>query len=622
MARAMDQLRIAFQDEQSSRAEVEKLENQRVDLLGNIASILRMHGVSAPTDGVAARAAASALEARDQALSKAKDAKKNAEDRLEGFNRDIAKLEERKTPIYERAGVQLDDRSGLDQLTKAIASYRENAGKKTGLLTTISTLESGLRSVGANDLLELDPAQLEAERDRLTRLVGSGKDLRSEESDIRSDVKKARASNDLEALIAERDKARETLRTRRDEALLAAAGQFLVAQVQKEYELNQMPRVLERARAFFGDFTHHAYELEVSQSDQESFVAIDAATRRGHKPNELSDGTRAQLLLASRLAFADEAEKGMRWPLFLDEALDQSDPARYEAIVRCLGRLAADDDRQIVYLTNDPTDVARIQRALANEDCDAAQVIDLAAVRRKERGVETPETLSVDSPAAVPVPGAMTPEQYGAELAVPPLDPIRGYRAQHLIYLLWDDLETLQVLLRARIDRVGNWLLLSQAKAPLAVEVASAGGAGAQLNARSQLLETFCDAFAEGRGRTVDAQVIESSSAVSDRFLASVVDICRELEGDGKRLIQALRTKEDPRLKGFRTEATNSLENYLIEKGHIDPRPVLDEAAVLMRVLANPVAARLPSDLTGNFVHRWWRLAEGKLSRVVGILNG
>ncbi len=84
---------------------------------------------------------------------------------------------------------------------------------------------------------------------------------------------------------------------------------------------------------------------------------------------------------------------------------------------------------------------------------------------------------------------------------------------------------------------------------------------------------------------------------------------------DGNRLIQALRTKEDPRLRGFRTESTNSLENYLIEKGYIDPRPVLDEAEVLMRVLASPVAARLPSDLTGNFVHRWRRLAEGKLSR-------
>jgi hypothetical protein len=611
----MDQLRIAFQDEQSSGAEVEELENQRVDLLGKIASILGMYGLVALIDGVAARAAVDALAARDQALSKAEAAKKNAEDRLEELTRDITKFEERKTPIYERAGLRVGDRLGLDQLTKAIASYRENVGKKTGLLTTISTLESGLRSVGANDLLEMDPAQLEAEKDRLTKLVESGKSLRSEESDIRSDVKKAKASNNLEALIAERDEARETLLNRRDEALLAAAGQFLVAQVQKEYELNQMPRVLDRARAFFGEFTHHAYELEVPQSDQESFVAIDATTRRGHKPNELSDGTRAQLLLASRLAFADEAEQGMRWPLFLDEALDQSDPARYEAIVRCLGRLAADDDRQIVYLTNDDTDVARIQRSLLKEGCDAAKVIDMVAVRRKERGAETPETLSVDFPPAVPIPGAMTPEQYGAELSVPPLDPIRGYRAQHLIYLLWDDLETLHLLLKARIDRVGNWLLLSQAKAHLAVEVSSAGGAGAQLDARSQLLEAFCDAFAEGRGRTVDVLAIETSSAVSERFLTNVIDICRELKGDGEGLIRALQTREDPRLRGFRTESTNSLESYLIEKGYIDPRPLLDEAEVLMRVLASPVAARLPSDLTGNFVHRWWRLAGGKLPR-------
>ncbi len=611
MVRALDELRIKIQDEQGAAGEIEELERQRSQVFEKLVAMLDRHDEESLARGASPRAAVESLAARDQALSNAKVAQQHAQEQLVQLGNDLSALETSKRAIYTQAGLQVDDRSGLVRLLEVIKPYKENVAQKDGLSKAITTLESNLRSAGADDVLGLDHSQLETERGRLAARVAGGQTLRSEESDIKSDVKKARESNDLEALISKRDEAREVLSDRRDGVMASAAGKFLVGSVQEEYELNQMPRVLERARTFFGDFTHHSYELQVPQNDQASFVAVDAVTGRGHKPSELSDGSRAQLLLASRLAFVDEAEHGVRLPLFLDEALDQSDPPRYQSIVRCLGRIAADDDRQIFYLTNDPTDLARIQEALAQEGCGPPHVIDLAVVRERESSVKSADELNVELLPKIPAPATLTPEQYGAELSVPRFDPGRGHHAQHLIYMLWDDLQTLHTLLDGRIDRVGKWLALAAAGAPLAQSVLTGDGAGSQLDARSQLLEAFCEAYSEGRGRAVDSEAIERSAAVTSVFLSDVVDVCRELDGDGESLIRTLRAREDSRLKGFRSNAIDALSTYFIEADYIDPRPVLGESDVLTRVLASPAPARLPGEVPGNFVHRWWRLSSG-----------
>lgn len=615
MARAMDHLRIAIRDERSAAAEMEALEVQRSEVLGKLSEILTRYGEESPTDAATARAGAENLAAREQTFEKAKATAESARQQLQQSNDDIASLERRKREIYERAGLETDDRSGLERLLEALERYKEKVIRKEGRSEAIATLESTLRSTGAADLLDHDLAQLEAESSRLKLLIEDGTTLRSRISDIKSEITRAADSRDLEALIDSRDRAMGVLRDRRDAVLYGAAGEFLVRQVQDEYELNRMPRVLERARTFFGEFTHHSYELRIPQDDQQSFLAIDARTRHGHQASELSDGTRAQLLLASRLAFADEAEQGVQLPLFLDEALDQSDPPRYRAIVASLGRLVAEENRQIFYLTTDPMDLQRIQEALAEEACNPATVIDLAEVRRRGTSVTSIDSLNVPPLPTVRLPGSMTPEEYAVELSVPQFDPRRGYRAQHLIYILWDDLQTLQALVGSRIDRVGNWLTLCAHRAPFAISIAAGAGAGSQLNARSQLLAAFCDGFAEGRGRKVDGQAIEDSSAVTSRYMGHVVDICTELEGDGERLVQALRARTDPRLPGFRANATDALEKYLIDESYIDPRPVLSESDLSMRVLADPSMAQLPAEVAAECVHRWWTFAKQLESR-------
>ena len=76
-----------------------------------------------------------------------------------------------------------------------------------------------------------------------------------------------------------------------------------------------MPRVFERARGHFLAFTHHGYELRLGRdAEAPRLFAVDLRTSEGRDLGELSDGTRAQLLLAARMAFAEEVERGERFP--------------------------------------------------------------------------------------------------------------------------------------------------------------------------------------------------------------------------------------------------------------------------------------------------------------------
>lgn len=614
MARALDQLRRTRVAERDAAARVEAIQEDHRSILLAIAGALTAHGEAEPSDAASARAGTDNLSRRSQDLREAQREQENARTTLGQLEGDISSIEGIIAGIYREAGLDTGDRAGLERLLADFERYSDLKIKRDGYKTSIGLDETKLASAGESDLAGRDRASLKTEKRHLEDQAGALEKLRGDIAEIRAQVDQAREGHSVEDLLAERSDALASLRDRQEEAMRAAAGRFLIEAVQREHETNQMPRVLERARNLFETFTHQAYELQVARDDAASFIAIKADTGIGQPPNELSDGTRAQLLLAARLAFAGEAEQGNRLPLFLDEALDHSDPVRFRAIARSLGRMVEDEGRQIFYLTNDPTDTRRIQEALKEEGCAPAEIIDLALVRGRAESVPGPDALYVEPLPGVPDPAGETPESYGAALRVPPLDPRREHIAQHLLYLLWDDLPLLHRLLENRIVRVGQWALLSRSRAALARRIKADGGTGAQLDARADLLEAFCRAWCEGRGRAVDREAIAQSDALSERYLDAVVEIARELDTDGGRLIEALRARSDKRLQGFRSRSADSLESYLVDEGYVDSRPILEESDIVARAMAIPAARNLPEQVVARSLHLWWNLCTRDLS--------
>ncbi len=610
LARALDQLRSARIKDESAAGKVDRLNERHAKLLTDLADILDRHGEARPTDAATAMARLNKLVGRNTRLVRAISDEQQAAGQHEEVSGDREAALGRIRQIYSEAALDDGDLHGLTARVNLLPHYLDLKSKKTSLDGQIGLYREELAKNGETDLGQRDRPSLERLHGELAAEAATADGLRNQIAEINAQVNQARRGSSVQDLIAVREEAREELLNRRDEALFAEAGRFLIDGVEEEYEQTQLPRVFERARNHFSEFTHHNYELRLSKEAMSPrLFAVDLSSGEGRELDELSDGTRAQLLLAARITFAEEVEHGQVLPLFLDEALDQSDPARFEAIVRGLGRVAQDQGRQIFYLTSDPLDVDRIQDALAKEGCTVAAAIDLGLIRTQAASVSGPPALRVGQRPTVLSPAGLSAEEYGAALGVPVFRPEHGYAWQHFFYVLSDDLDLLHDFLLKGILRAGQWKTVSGTA--LAKKLGSRSISPSEIEFRLDLLGVFCELWKQGRGRPVDRDALENSGALSERFLDDVVAIAKELDGNPETLLTMLETNKDPRLKGFRRSSADSLVLYLRENGYLDDRPILNEDELRLRALATPAANELPEGIASECLHRWWAWAAG-----------
>ena len=613
-ARALDQLRRTCGGHAAQAGRVEELDRRHAERIAALAEFVEQYGEPRPADAAAGQAALKRLSARNERLRQALEREATAVSQLEQNDEDQQRTLDTIAAIYASAGVDDGDEPELVAMLELRPEYRELRRSRDSLASKIELLESDLGLAGETSLAEMDGRSLERLKSDLKQEASCAGELRDEIADINARVKLAREGTSMANLIADREAARDELRDLRDQALSAMAGKFLLDEIEEEFELTQMPRVFERARAHFTAFTRHGYELKVASGDSAPrLYAQEAAGNRRRELEELSDGTLAQLLLAARIAFAEEVEQGQALPLFLDEALDQSDPVRFEAIVRSLGRVAREQGRQIIYLSADPLDVDRIRGALGIHGGELAEPIDLGMTRRRAASPRGPDPLRVEPRPPVPAPDNRSPEEYGVLLQVPAFRLQFGFGEQHLFYVLWDDLELLHALLGAGIERAGQWRMV--AKSELAKRLAARDLNADQIGARIDLLNTFCELRQEGRGRPVDADALLDSALPRSKFFNDVADIAQEVDGDAARLLAVVESRQDPRLSGIRTITIQRLRNYLVENGYLDEREPLKESDLRLRALATPAANVLDTNLAVDCLHRWWRWANRSVPR-------
>ncbi len=604
-ARALDNLRGARVGHETATGKVKQLEVSHGELLADLAGFLKRHGEPQPEGAAAAKARLNNLAKRNGMLEKALGEERSvATQKEQNFGqREATRVAIER--IYAKAGLEEGDEQGLVSLLERLPDYRELIGDKRDLESKNDLDRKELVRVGEAELTELETHSIEKLKRKLETVSSQKRRFRDEIAEVRNKRDEARGGNKLQNLISEREEARANLRSLRDDALFVEAGNFLLKEVEEEHEQAQLPRVLKRAGDHFSRFTLHNYELRLEKSDaQPRLSAVELRSGKVRQLDELSAGTRAQLLLAARIAYTEEVEQGKIMPLFLDEALDQSDPQRFQAITASLGCVARDQGRQIFYLTSDPLDVERIRDALDKEGCDIASEIDLGQIRTGQVSVKGPQDLRIDPETPVPEPDGLSPEEYATVLKVPTFRPILGFAEQHVFYILWDDLPLLRDFLDNRIERGGQWKTVSGT--PLAEKLGSRSIDPDQIGLRLDLLEAFCGLWQEGRGRPVDRDVLIESGALSEVFLEKVIAVANELGGDPEQLVAMLRDRGDDRLRGFRTKSIEQLQEYLTENGILDHRPILTEDELLRRALTTPAANQLPEGVAKACLQRWW----------------
>lgn len=544
-------------------------------------------GFSTPADGAAAVASIERLRDRnarwsvalaqrthaEQVVARERQAERDAAARLEDFDArlgldEIVRLDEH----YARLGPEVGKVLALEHALVAKPAWDDLTKRRFGIEVQIAALEARLAErpelvVRHETAIEAD---LLAARERADGLAASSKRL----GEIENALDQARRSHEMQEAAEAVQAAEDEIAAQRAATLRAAAGRFLLERVRREHETVGRPAVLRRASALFESFTAHAYTLDVVHGDEPEFAAVERATGLRRSLDELSDGTRLQLLLAGRLGFALEAEQGAGIPLILDEALANSDPERTRAVVQALLALTADGARQVFYLTSNPADVALL-RSLCREAGRPDPVsIDLAEVRRIGAAGVVPADYALGR-TDLPDPAGLAPDEYAVRLRVPQVPdgaPVDGW---HPFHVFRDDLPQLAGLLRATgAESLGQ---LAAAVDDSALSSAIDARTRAAVHVRLAVARATIAAWRIGRGRTLGAEDLVRCEAVTDSFRERLLELREEVDGRAPALLAAL---EQKRVKNFRAEKLEELRAYLENEGFVDARERLDRVAI------------------------------------------
>ncbi len=603
----------AEQDHDDALRARRRADERSGELGAEISAFLEAHGESPDGDGsrnlraalVRLRHRSATVLGETRALQESEQACAQLGDALE------AKAEEERA-LFREAALTPDDEAELRRRCELLATYRT---ARQDLARKEAVEQNEAKSLkGHEELAALDTEELQRRAADARQRAGGVQDLTQRIAGIVAELAQARGGARLGDAAAAHDEALRCAADAREQALEIAAGCFLLEDVTREHLREGSPVVLTRAQDWFQRFTGHAWSLGVEGGGLDGaaprFHARDHSAGEHRALAQLSSGTRMQLLIAVRLAFATEAEPAGPIPLLLDEALTTSDPERYSAVVGCLKVLAADDQRQIIYLTSQPWDAAQWgTEGVDGAGSAALKRIDLAEVRRLATGATAPAELHLPPAREIPDPTGMTPEHFGAAIGARRFDPFEEAGALHLFHLLRDDLVLVTRLLRQGYEHCGQVQALLESDAAATLLDATQAET---LNARIDVVDAFLESWRIGRGAPLDRDRL-SQAGVPDSFIDRIAELADELHGDAAALLAAIEDRVDPRVKRFQRKTLTKLRENLERAGHLDTRPVLEPCELKSRVLGAAAAAieagRLRAEQVGRLVDELSELA-------------
>ncbi len=502
--------------------------------------------------------------------------------RISEVHSDISQLRQRIQAIFDQAGMRPDDETGLRLKVEQLTRWQALETERVELSRKIVQLEKKL--VNEPELLELsrhpNQDQLEPMREQLVDLAEQRDDLNRRIAEIQTRHRDALERRELQSLGVELDAAQEALQAELERHLTAAAGRFLVEDVATAHRDEQEPALMERADQWLKRFTGHRYRLEF-QSAQ--FLAADSQTGDLQTAAQLSTGTRAQLMLALRLAWIEQLETRFEpLPIFMDEALTTSDPDRYRAIVQATGELVR-DGRQLFYMTAQSDEREAWQKWLGHglkpHEIDMASLrtdqVQQLEFQMPEAALETPD---------LPDPTGQSPDAWARKAKIAAIDPWQDAGNISVFHLLRDDLPLAIRLINAGLSCLGpleSFLELVDTSSQSVPDWLDDDQLQ-ELARRSRATRVIIDQWQATRPRPVRRSDLVRSELLSERFLPRVAELNAQLGGDPEALVQALGKGQVSR---FRSDTLEQLEAWLSAQGFFPaaddgPRPSAAEISV------------------------------------------
>ncbi|NLK06031.1 MAG: hypothetical protein GX315_06665, partial [Spirochaetales bacterium] len=273
--------------------------------------------------------------------------------------------------LFEKYGLVSDDLATLRQLVTALPAYQELKDKVKLVQLRLKTFNDEIQAEAEGMTLEAIKAQL----DRFEPMQKEFDALNAELSGERAIIKQAKHDAQLEQVEHSYALKRSELEERREEEVQERMVHLLLSQVRAQTETSFKPEVLMRSSDWLARITSQRYTLSVGPK---GFAAHDTVLQQSFSLDELSSGTKVQLLFAVRMAFLEmqEASSGYRFPVFFDEVMANSDDERSLAIAKAIAEISR--NRQVFYCTAQADEVDK----LTTEAGDLVHVIDLEDAKR------------------------------------------------------------------------------------------------------------------------------------------------------------------------------------------------------------------------------------------------
>lgn len=579
--------------------QVAAVDAQCSELRATINAELTPFGYDTAADRSAAVGAVDDLDRRRQRYADAARGRQVAQREVARLKDEIERVSTESDALMTRLELAEDDLATLTTWCAQLDEYRTAVKRHDAAQGAAAHAARQLEQHPDHDarLVQLTPDALAAERAEASAAAEQADALQREITTIETRIADAKAGHRIAEALAALDTARDALRVERDESEAAVVGAALADFIQEQTRQQQRPAVLGRASALLERITRGAFRLEVDLAgdDGPAFRAIDTVEGIGRSLDELSSGTRVQLLLAVRVAFVEQQEAGVRLPLLLDEVLANSDDERAAAIIDAMLTIAA-EGRQVFYFTAQPDEVGKWLGRMDERGDVAHATFDLAEIR----SLETPTEITIARPtrATVPAPQGQDYDEYARTIGVPRIDPYGDVGAVHVWYVL-DDVDLLHRMLELGITQWGPLRTLLSEKAVPGVE--DVDDVRARAEAAAQVIEQLCEDWRAGHGRPLDRAALIASAAVSDVYLEKVAALSEALEGDAQRVLAALR---DGQVKGFRKSAIAKLEEYCEEVGHTPTGPTRSGEDMKLRAIAAGRSALDAGWLTEHDIER------------------
>ena len=600
----------AYDEVDAKRAALETAKDEAERCRERLSDALEEYELGPIDDASEAERAVSTLETARNEFQEAERDLEQAENQREDAIQDRDSAESDIEDLYDRLNLEKGAEDELRNLAGQHEAYQEAIEEERDAEATLVAELRQLRRMEAHEeqMEEATKEELQRQLDTAEETAEKEEEYVDQIKSIEHEIESALEGGTLEERQAKYRERRDELAAEREQDYERAVGKVLADYIQEETQDQGLPPVFHRARELFGEITDFRYELTLDQGSA-SFRAFDRIYERSFALDELSSGTKVQLMLSVRMAFLETQEQACRAPLVLDETLANSDADRARAIIDAV-KTICEEGRQVLYLTAQADEVQKWNAELDGEEGPNHTVISLEELDAREllkAGGDGAVVPARRVPETLPDPETTTHEELRTALDVPRWSPRQPVGRLHLWYLI-ESPEPLVELIESGTRTWGQLENRHQIGGDAATPFDEQ--AFGRVQARAQAVTAWKEAWHVGRGRPVDRPALEKTDAVTDTFIDGVAEIANELDGNAEALLQVVREREDERVSGFRSNKADDLEEYLLQEGYHTEKETLSDEEMWQRVLADLTEERSEGLISEDELEKLFRRIE------------